>query len=167
MEYDLDLFDCDIINNEIIIKKKGTNEIFKYDLINYNSNILENKIKLKIKELFLNKEQLLKTDLTKTSILKIKIDDEELYLETFKEILDTILIKFSAKKLKNISLFKSRIRDGEGIQSLYYIEKINISYPYLCANDCKREILNLIYYLDNKFEIEIRLKNGKNVKFNK
>jgi hypothetical protein len=167
MEYDLDLFDCDIINNEIIIKKKGTDEIFKYDLINYNSNILENKIKLKIKELFLNKEQLLKTDLTKTSILKIKIDDEELYLETFKDILDTILIKFSAKKLKNISLFKSRIRDGEGIQSLYYIEKINISYPYLCANDCKREILNLIYYLDNKFEIEIRLKNGKNVKFNK
>ena len=167
MEYDLDLFDCDIINNEIIIKKKGTDEIFKYDLINYNSNILENKIKLKIKELFLNKEQLLKTDLTKTSILKIKIDDEELYLETFKEILDTILIKFSAKKLKNISLFKSIIRDGEGIQSLYYIEKINISYPYLCANDCKREILNLIYYLDNKFEIEIRLKNGKNVKFNK
>jgi|LakMenEpi03Aug12_release.lakeMendotaPanAssembly.Ray.scaffolds.fasta_scaffold385792_2 hypothetical protein len=167
MEYDLDLFDCDIINNEIIIKKKGTDEIFKYDLINYNSNILENKIKLKIKELFLNKEQLLKTDLTKTSILKIKIDDEELYLETFKDILDTILIKFSAKKLKNISLFKSRIRDGEGIQSLYYIEKINISYPYLCANDCKREILNLIYYLDNKFEIEIRLKNGKIVKFNK
>jgi len=165
MEYDLDSYDCDIIDNELIVKKKETDEIFKYNLINYNSNILENKIKLIIKEYFLNKEDLLKTDLTKTSILNIKIDDEDLYLETYKEILDTILIKFSAKKLKNISLFKSRIRDGEGIQTLYYLEKINISYPYLCANDCKKEILNLIYHIDITFEINIRLKNGKFVKF--
>jgi hypothetical protein len=165
MEYDLDSYECDIIDNEIIIKKKETEEIFKYTLINYNSNILENKIKLKIKEYLYSKEQLLKTDLTKTSILKIKIDDDDLYLETYKEILDNILIKFSAKKLKNISLFKSRIRDGEGIQSLYYLEKINISYPYLCANDCKKEILNLIYHIPNTFEINIRLKNGKIVKF--
>ena len=85
---------------------------------------------------------------------------------SYKGILDNILIEFSAKKLKQISIFRQRIIDGENTdKSGYYLEKINITYPTLCANDCKREILNLISYLNINFQIIIKLFDCRYIKY--
>jgi hypothetical protein len=96
----------------------------------------------------------------------VSIDNKEVQLD-YKAILDRILIEFTAKKLKEISLYKHIIKDGRYcLSGYYYLEKINISYRGLRANDIKKEILNLMEYLNVKFEIKIKLKNGKIVKLN-
>jgi len=68
--------------------------------------------------------------------------------------------------LKEISIFRNRIKDGEYlIDGYHYLEKINISYCGLCADDCKREILNLLQHLNLDFYMKIRLSNGSIIRF--
>jgi hypothetical protein len=162
--YNLNDYNCENINNKIKIKKKETIEEYDYDLNYYKFEIIDNIIKIKINENEITKEELLKTDLTYSNILEALYDIEYFPLN-YKGILDKLLIKFSAKKLKKISLFNSRIRDGECFQIGYYIETINITYPKLSTNDIKKEILNLIYHLNIDFQIRIKLKNEKIIKF--
>jgi hypothetical protein len=165
MEYDLIEYDCDIINNEIIFKNKDSKEEFRYELISYNSMIKENKIRLFLKEYEIMKDQLLKTDLSNSKILEVIINNDKYHFTSFKELNEELLSRHSVKKLKKISLYKNRIKDGDGIHSLYYIEKMNISYPNLCVNDYKKEILNLIEHLDMTIQLKIKLKNGKIIKY--
>jgi len=131
-----------------------------YNLDNYDYEIINNNLIIKTKEYEISKEDLLNTDLNKSTI-KNFIENNEIFPLSYKGILRRLLIKFSAKKLKEISLFKLLIKDGEIKNNGYfYLEKINISYHGLCNNDCIKEIINLIEYLDIKFEIKIKLSNG-------
>jgi hypothetical protein len=142
-------------------------EEFKYDLNYFEYEIINNNIIIKSKEYEIDNEELLSIDLTNSYIIKAINDKGRLPL-TYKGILDKFLIEFSAKKLKEISLFESRIIDGEySVKGYNYLEKINISYPDLCANKCIKEILNLINYLNNNFELIIRLNDGKYIKYKK
>jgi len=160
IEYDLNEHNCDNIDNKLIINGE------EYDLNEYKFEIMNKKIFIMIKEYEIKKEELLSIDLTHSQILYASIDNKEVPL-AYKAILDKILIEFTAKKLKEVSLFKHTIKDGRYCQSgYYYLEKINISYRGLRANHIKKEILNLMEYLHVKFEIKIKLKNGKIVKLN-
>ena len=110
---------------------------------------------------------MLRTNLTDSKIIEASYENGILPL-TYKGILDNILPEFTAKKLKEISLHKSRIIDGEYTDNgYYYLEKINISYPGLCANDVMKEILNLLGYLSFNFQLTIKLKDGRYLKFKK
>jgi hypothetical protein len=142
-------------------------EEFKYDLSYFNYEIIDNNIIIKTKEFEISNEDLLKIDLTNSYILNAVNDNGKLP-KTYKELLDKLLIEFSAKKLKEISLLKNKIKDGEFFEDgYYYIEKINISYVKLSVNDCKKEILNLIEHLKSNFLLIIKLNDGKCIKFRK
>ena len=66
--------------------------------------------------------------------------------------------------MKQIS--KYPIIDGEFLENgYYYIERLNISYKGLCANNCKKEILNLLEHTGDTFEIKIKLSNGRIIIF--
>lgn len=129
-------------------------EEFKFDLNNYIYEIIDN-------ILIINKQDLINYDLTNSKILDIKFNNEN-YPVTYRGIICKLLCEFTAKELKQISINKYRIKDGEySEKGYYYIEKINISYPPLCSNECIREILNLIDNLKNKdFYIKIKLQNN-------
>ncbi len=142
-------------------------EEFKYDLDYFNYEIINNKIIIKTKEYEITNNELLKTDLTNSYILNA-INDNGRLPKTYKGLIDKLLIEFSAKKLKEISLFKNEIKDGECLDDgYYYIEKNNISYLNLSINDCKKEILNLINHLNSNFLLIIRLNDCKCIKFKK
>ena len=142
-------------------------EEFKYDLDYFNYEIIGNNIIIKTKEFEISKQDLLSIDLTHSQIINAFNDNGKLSL-TYKGILDKLLQEFSAKKLKEYSVNSSRIIDGEYTdKGYYYLEKINISYPPLSANDCKKEIINLIYILDMSFQLKIRLNDGRYIKFKK
>jgi len=142
-------------------------EEFKYDLTYFKYEIKDNCIIIKTKEYEIDNDELLRTDLTNSYIIYAINDNGKLPL-SYKGILDKLLIDFSAKKLKEISLFKSRIIDGEFTDNgYYYLEKINISYKELSINDCMKEILNLLNYLCMNFQIKIMLYDGKYLKFKK
>jgi len=142
-------------------------EEFKYDLTYFEYEIKDNNIIIKTKEYEINNEELLRIDLTNSYLIKAFNDNGRLPL-TYKGILDKILIEFKAKKLKEISLFKSRIIDGEYTdKGYYYLEDINISYQELSNNDCMKEILNLLNHLTINFQIKILLNDGKYLKFKK
>lgn len=142
-------------------------EEFKYDLTYFTYEIKDDNIIIKTKEYEIDNEELLRTDLTNSYIINAINDKGRLPLN-YKGILDKILIEFTAKKLKEISLFNSRIIDGEFTnKGYYYLEDINISYPELSSNDCMKEILNLLNYLRCNFQIKIRLNDGKYLKYKK
>lgn len=129
IQYDLNLYDYEIINNNLIIKKK---------------------------EVELNREEFLNADLTHSTIIYVKLDNDDNLPLSYKGILNKIMRRLTARRFKNISLFRTRIRDGEYHDNgYYYIEELNISYIGLSANDCKREIINIIDNLDINFEIKI------------
>lgn len=142
-------------------------EEFKYDLTYFTYEIKDDNIIIKTKEYEIDNEELLRTDLTNSYIINAINDKGRLPLN-YKGILDKILIEFTAKKLKEISLFNSRIIDGEFTnKGYYYLEDINISYQELSSNDCMKEILNLLNYLRCNFQIKIRLNDGKYLKYKK
>lgn len=116
----------------------------------------------------INKDELLKLNLTYSSILSAKIGDEILPY-SYKEILDKLILKFTANKLKRVSLFANNIKDGEFREednNYYYIEELNISYCVLSSNDSIKEILNLLYHLNMSFEIKIKLMDKIIVEYN-
>ena len=142
-------------------------EQFKYDLTYFTYVIKDNKIIIKTKEYEIDNDELLITDLTNSYIMNAFDDNGKLPL-SYKGILDKFLIEFTAKKLKEISLYKSRIIDGEFTdKGYYYLEDINISYQELSNNDCMKEILNLLNHLTINFQIKILLNDGKYLKFKK
>jgi hypothetical protein len=139
----------------------------RYDLNLYNYEIVNDIIIIKKKEVELTKEDFLNTDLTYSTIISANMNNDYLPL-SYKGIVEKLLVRFSARRLKNISLFKTRIKDGEFYDNgYYYIEELNISYFGLSSNDCKKEIINLIYNLDVNFEIKIKLINGTIIIFKK
>jgi len=114
----------------------------------------------------LTKDELLKLDLTYSSILSAKIGDEILPY-SYKEILDKLILKFTIKKFKKVSLFANNKIEGEDINNIYYyIEKFNIYYKVLSSNDSIKEILNLVYHLKMAFEIKIKLMDCITVEYN-
>jgi hypothetical protein len=142
-------------------------EEFKYDLTYFKYEINDNKIIIRTKVYEMNNEELLTTDLTNSYIMNAYNNNGRLPLN-YKGILNKLLIEFTAKKLKEISLFKSKIIDGEFTdKGYYYIEDINISYQELSTNDYMKEILNLLNYLKCNFQIQIILNDGKYLKYKK
>ena len=142
-------------------------EEFKYDLTYFKYEIKDNKIIIKTKEYEIDNDELLRTDLTNSYIINAFNDNEKLH-KSYKGILNNFLIEFTAKKLKEISLFKSKIIDGEFTdKGYYYLEDINISYQELSNNDCMKEILNLLNHLTINFQIKIMLNDGKYIKYKK
>lgn len=142
-------------------------EEYQYDLNLYNYEIINNNIIIKRRDIELSREDFINTDLTYSTIIYANINNENLPL-SYKGILNKLFLKFTARTLKSISLFGIRIKDGEYYDNgYYYIEQLNISYFGLSANDSKKEIINLIYNLDINFEIKIKLINGTIIIFKK
>jgi len=140
---------------------------YSYDLDDFNYEVIDNTLIVKRKEIEISEELLFRTDLTYSTILSAKYNDD-IYPTSYKGILDKLLCYFTAKKLKEISLFTSRIKDGEyPYDGHYYIEKLNISYVGLSSNDSKKEILNLLKHLDCEFELKIKLNNNRIIIFKK
>ena len=140
---------------------------YSYDLDDFEFEVINNTIKIKRKEIEISEELLFRTDLTYSTILSAKCNDD-IYPTSYKGILDILLCNFTAKKLKEISLFTSRIKDGEyPYDGHYYLEELNISYIGLSSNDSKKEILNLLNHLNYKFELKIKLNNNKIIIFKK
>jgi hypothetical protein len=140
-------------------------EEFKYDLTYFKYEIKDNKIIIRTKVYEIDNEELLRTDLTNSYIMNAFNNNGRLPLN-YKGILNKLLIEFTAKKLKEISLFKSKIIDGEYTdKGYYYLEDINISYQELSTNDYMKEILNLLNHLKSNFQIQILLNDGKYLKF--
>lgn len=137
-------------------------EVARYSKNDYEIIEIDNQIIIKFKT-EINRIELLELDLT-YSIIISAINNDEIYPNSYKGILDKILCKFTAKRLKQIS--KYPIIDGEFLENgYYYIERLNISYKGLCANDCKKEILNLLEHTGDTFEIKIKLSNGRIIIF--
>ncbi len=140
---------------------------YLYDLDDFDYEISNNTLIVKRKEIEVSEEVLFRTDLTYSTILSAKYNDN-IYPTSYKGILDRLLCNFTAKKLKEISLFTSRIKDGEyPYNGHYYIEELNISYVGLSSNDSKKEILNLLNHLNCNFELKIKLDNNKIIIFKK
>ncbi len=141
------------------------NEI-SYTLDDFDYEISNNTLIVKRKEIEVSADLLSKTDLTYSIILSATTN-EGIYPTSYKGILDILLCNFTAKKLKEISLFTSKIKDGEyEYDGYYYLEKLNISYITLSSNDSKKEILNLLNHLDIKMELKIKLNNNRIIIFN-
>jgi len=137
-------------------------EVARYSKNDYEIIETDNQIIIKFKT-EINRIDLLELDLTHSTIISV-VNNDEIYPNSYKGILDKILCKFTAKRLKQIS--KHPIIDGEFVENgYYYIENLNISYRGLCANDCKKEILNLLEHTGDTFEIKIRLCNGRIIIF--
>ena len=140
---------------------------YSYDLDDFEYEVIDNTIKIKRKETEISEELLFRTDLTYSIILSAKCNGD-IYPTSYKGILDILLCNFTAKKLKEISLFTSRIKDGEyPYDGHYYLEELNISYIGLSSNDSKKEIINLLNHLNYKFELKIKLNNNKIIIFKK
>jgi hypothetical protein len=138
----------------------------KFDLDIFTYKIINNQIIINLKENDITKDELLNTDLTYSSILDVTINNEICDIKSYKGILDYLLCNFTAKKLKEISIFKHLILDGEHHKNgYYYLELPNISFVVLSSNASCKEIINLISHLNIKFYIKIKLVNGNIVKF--
>ena len=140
-------------------------ERYEYNLDEFMYVIVDNCLIINKREVQVSRKGLLNTNLTDTTILEVKAENES-YPLSYKGILNKLLCKFTARVLKEISIFRNRIKDGEYFRDgYYYLENINISYCELCADDCKREILNLLEHLNLDFYMKIRLSNGSIIKF--
>ena len=138
---------------------------FEYNLDDYEYVIVDNCLIINRREVQVSREELLNTSLAYSTILEVNSGNES-YPSSYKGILDKILVKFTARRLKDISIFRNRIKDGECLTDGYhYLENINISYCGLCADDCKRELLNLLNHLNIDFYMRIRLNNGNIIRF--
>lgn len=139
-----------------------------YNLDKFNYEIVNNNLIVKRKDIYVNKDELLNTNLSTSTILSV-FSNSESYPLSYKGILETLLLKFSsAKKLKGLVIYRDRIKDGEyPYDGHYYIEKFNISYKdfLMNFNDNVKEILNLLNHLKINFELKIKLYDGKIIIF--
>jgi len=99
-------------------------EEIEYNLTDYDYEIINGKIKIKTKIYEYNINELLIEELTDSSIIKATNNNGNLTL-SYKGLLDNILCEFTAKKLKEKSIYKNRIIDGiytyKGYHILHYV----------------------------------------------
>lgn len=138
-------------------------EEYTYNLHNFDYEIVNNNLIVKRKEVYVSKDELLRTNLSSSIILSAFSNTESFPL-SYRGILKELLLKFTAKKLKELVIYRDRIKDGEiDYNGYYYIEKLNISYKdfLMNFNDNIKEILNLLNHLKINFELKIKLCDGK------
>ena len=142
-------------------------EEYTYNLHNFDYEIVNNNLIVKRKEVYVSKDELLRTNLSSSIILSAFSNTESFPL-SYRGILKELLLKFTAKKLKELVIYRDRIKDGEiDYNGYYYIEKLNISYKdfLMNFNDNVKEILNLLNHLKINFELKIKLYDGKIIIF--
>jgi len=131
----------------------------KFDLAEYNYEIINNQIIIKKK--IMNISDLLEVDLTNSYFLIAKYNNIALPI-THKEIVETFMSEFTAKELKNVVDGSLVILDGEVEESGYcYIEKLNISYYAMSANESWKIIKILLENLTKKYEFKIKLNDDR------
>lgn len=132
----------------------------KFNLAEYNYEIVNNQIIIRKK--IMNISDLLELDLTNSYFLIAKYNNKALPI-THKGILETFMSEFTAKELKKVVDGSLVILDGEVEESGYcYIEKLNISYYDMSSvNDIWKIIKILLEKLKKNYEFKIKLNDDR------
>jgi hypothetical protein len=142
---------------------------FKFDLDKYDYKI-ENNEMIIIEKKIKNINDLLELDLTGSSIMSATYDNQSLP-HNHNGINKHLCSEHTAKELKDLYANKGYSRsfyDGNIKKSgYYYIEKNNISYYRMSANETWKNIKILLENLTKNYEFKIKLNDDRIVEIKK
>ena len=142
--------------------------IVRYPLESYKLEIINGEIILTPKECFVTEDEINRTTLISSEILKcvVKNGEEIISDETgYQPILNRIWESMSTQKILQTTTFNMKLTNENGLNGYKWNSKLNLSIQGKNANKCMKEILNMIKVNNYSINITIRLETEKIIKF--
>jgi hypothetical protein len=114
---------------------------------------------------YINDVELFKINLTNSTIIECKINDDSLKKLKYRSILINIYEKMTTNQILQNTTFNFRLDPNYNINGYKYIKSINMCMQDKCANGTIKEIVNMIKINKFKFCIKIKLLNDEIIHF--
>lgn len=135
---------------------------------NYTQEILNGVLILTPKNIFVTKEELEKTDLTKSSILECEIKNNEDIISkgsSYREMLIDIWKSMPTQKILQTTTFNFKLTNENGDKGYNWCKEINMSFQNKNNNGTFKEILNMLKVNNYKIKLSIKLETGRVILF--
>lgn len=135
------------------------------NISNYIINIEGDEMILIPKNIIItSKEQLLKEDLTSSTIIECVVKNNDIIISEktkYRSILIDIWKLMSIERILQTTTFNFKLSNMNGIDGYNWNSELNISFQSKDATQTMKEIINMIEINKFNIEIKIKLKNGK------
>ena len=146
---------------------KMTEPIHIPNIENYTQEIICGVLILTPKNVFITEEELQKTILTNSSILKCEIKNNEDIIPTitsYRGVLIDIWDSMPTQKILQTTTFNFKLKN-ENKNGYNWCNRINMSFQNKDANGTFKEILNMIKVNNYNIKISIKLETGRVIQF--